>query len=59
MYGLDAYNRRNIAMSERVPFVRAEYWKTSVARCARIFPAFSVLPFINRPLRSKLREKCA
>lgn len=56
LYGLDVYNRRTLPMRERVPFVIAEYWKTSMARCARIFPAFSILPFINRPLRRTLRE---
>ena len=57
LYGLDYYNRPTLSTVERIPLIQTEYLKTAFSRCARIFPAFSILPLINTPLRETLRDR--
>ena len=58
LIGLDYYNRPELLhSSQRLAMIQSEYWKTSLSRCARIFPAFSILPLINAPVRSTLRNR--
>jgi hypothetical protein len=53
LWGLDSYNRPAVVdgAPTRTAFIRAEYVKTALARCARILPAFGVCPLINKPMR--------
>ena len=53
LWGLDSYNRPAVVdgAPTRTAFIRAEYAKTALARCARILPAFGVCPLINKPMR--------
>jgi hypothetical protein len=52
LLGLDFYNRAEAKQSDRISFVQKEYLKTSLARIARIFPAFGIGGVINKHVRS-------
>ena len=60
LLGLDIYNRASATNAERKSFVQQEYVKTTLARMARIFPAFGVGGVVNKYIRKegnvKLRE---
>lgn len=49
--GLDLYNRSVATTAERISFVKTEYFKTVLARMARIFPAYGVGGVINKYFR--------
>jgi hypothetical protein len=51
LYGLDLYNRDIATQSERIKFIGQEYIKTTLARMARIFPAYGVGGVINKSVR--------
>lgn len=53
LYALDRYNRPepNVTFWNRVSRVRQEYVKTTLARIARILPAFGIGGIINKYLR--------
>lgn len=56
LYGLDLYNRGMATNAERIAFVGQEYIKTTMARMARIFPAFGVGGVINKFVRKNGNE---
>ena len=57
LFGLDLYNRDKVNSSnDRVEFIRKEYVKTTLARMARIFPAFGVGGVINKSIRKEGRQ---
>ena len=56
LLGLDLYNRPAQAFGARAAFIQSEYLVTALARTARIFPAFSICPQLNNPLRRHLRD---
>ena len=56
LLGLDMYNRPGESAGSRARFIGSEYLRTALARNARIFPAFSICPMINTPLRDGLRQ---
>lgn len=51
LFGLDLYNRSGISTAERIEFVKREYIKTTLARMARIFPAFGIGGVVNKYVR--------
>ena len=53
---LDLYNREIATTAERIKFVGQEYIKTTLARMARIFPAFGVGGVINKYVRKSGNE---
>ena len=53
MIGLDLYNRPNGNISERKTFIQQEYVKTTLARMARIFPAFGIGGVVNKSIRKE------
>lgn len=53
LLGLDMYNRPEASSAERVSFIQKEYFKTSLARIARIFPAFGVGGVVNKKIRQE------
>lgn len=66
LYGLDIYNRPDTSAKiytsgERISFIKQEYLKTTLARMARILPAFGFGGVINTEIRTNgqkwLREK--
>ncbi len=61
LLGLDIYNRAEASGAERKEFIRKEYIKTTLARMARIFPAFGVGGVVNKYVRktgnASLQEK--
>ena len=56
LHGLDLYNRSNQTYLERILFLKREYIKTTLARMARIFPAYGVGGVVNRYLRQSSLE---
>lgn len=57
LHGLDLYNRDIATTNERIKFVGQEYIKTTMARMARIFPAFGVGGVINKYVRKTGNEQ--
>jgi hypothetical protein len=57
LHGLDLYNRDHATTNERIKFVGQEYIKTTMARMARIFPAFGVGGVINKYVRKTGNEQ--
>ncbi|KAG9300164.1 hypothetical protein G9A89_010574 [Geosiphon pyriformis] len=53
LMGLDLYNRPQTRLLSRARFVKREYWKSSLARIARIGPAFGIGGIGNRVIREK------
>lgn len=54
LYGLDLYNRNSaVSTSDRISFIRREYVKTTLARMARILPAFGIGGVVNKYIRKK------
>jgi hypothetical protein len=51
LLGLDVYNRPNATTGERQLFVKNEYVKTTLARMARIFPAYGIGGVVNKSAR--------
>lgn len=59
LYGLDKYNRPNrpgLTSSDRISRIKQEYLKTSLARVARILPAFGVGGVVNKYIRKSGKE---
>jgi len=59
LYGLDNYNRSGSSTSDRIKFVQQEYVKTTLARMARIFPAFGIGGVVNKKVRALGKEELA
>ncbi|KUF96497.1 histone H3 [Phytophthora nicotianae] len=57
LLGLDLYNNKGHAMSQRVGFIRREYVKSVLARIGRIGPAFGIGGVGNAYFRNTLRAK--
>lgn len=54
LLGLDLYNRQQaLSASDRVSFIKREYFKTAFARIGRIFPAFGIGGVVNKKLRKE------
>lgn len=53
LLGLDLYNREDAQMSKRRQFMQREYFKTMLARMARIFPAYGIGGVVNKSIRKK------
>eukprot|EP00599_Poterioochromonas_sp_BG-1_P011516 CAMPEP_0173160088 /NCGR_PEP_ID=MMETSP1105-20130129/17584_1 /TAXON_ID=2985 /ORGANISM="Ochromonas sp., Strain BG-1" /LENGTH=268 /DNA_ID=CAMNT_0014078821 /DNA_START=92 /DNA_END=898 /DNA_ORIENTATION=- len=51
LFGLDLYNRSGVTTAERISFIRREYVKTTLARMARIFPAYGIGGVVNKYVR--------
>jgi hypothetical protein len=52
LLGLDLYNRsEGVGAAQRWQFVQREYLKTTLARMARIFPAYGVGGVVNKYVR--------
>lgn len=57
LYGLDNYNRTgSVSTDERLKFIKKEYIKTTLARMARIFPAFGIGGVVNKKVRASGKE---
>lgn len=56
LFGLDLYNRSGVTTSERISFIKQEYVKTTLARMARIFPAFGIGGVVNKGVRKSGNE---
>jgi hypothetical protein len=56
LLGLNLYNREIATPQERMKFIGQEYVKTTLARMARIFPAFGVGGVINKSVRKTGNE---
>lgn len=58
LYALDCYNRSNTNLSilDRLSRVKQEYFKTTLARIARILPAFGIGGIINKYLRKSGKD---
>ncbi|KAJ1330438.1 hypothetical protein BSLG_009356 [Batrachochytrium salamandrivorans] len=56
LYAMDLYNRPGASALQRQRFVRHEYGVTTMARMARIFPAFGIGGVANKFLRKKGRD---
>ena len=56
LLGLNLYNREVATSQERIKFIGQEYVKTTLARMARIFPAFGVGGVINKSVRKTGNE---
>ena len=54
LYGMDLYNKPEATSTQRIEFIKAQYWKTWLSRIARIGPAFSIGGVVNRFLRQTL-----
>ncbi|KAI8911531.1 hypothetical protein EDD86DRAFT_202641 [Gorgonomyces haynaldii] len=54
LFGMNYYNVPVATTAERVAFIRKEYFKTTGARIARIFPAFGIAGVVNKQIRSSL-----
>lgn len=57
LLGLDIYNRANATNEERKVFIQREYFKTMLARMARIFPAFGIGGVVNKYVRKEGNAK--
>jgi hypothetical protein len=57
LLGLDLYNRPEASSAKRVSFIKQEYLKTSLARIARIFPAFGVGGVVNKSIRHEAKMR--
>ncbi|KAJ1435077.1 hypothetical protein B484DRAFT_446311 [Ochromonadaceae sp. CCMP2298] len=57
LYGLDMYNRSVATAAQRQEFVKTEYLKTTLARMARIFPAFGIGGVVNKYVRKEGNAK--
>jgi len=55
LYALDLYNRSDMNLKERMSFIKREYFKTVLARWARILPAFGIGGIINIELQEVAR----
>ena len=54
LHGLDLYNRGGaLSVSDRIDFIKQEYVKTTLARMARIFPAFGIGGVLNKFIRQQ------
>jgi hypothetical protein len=51
LLGMDVYNRTAVAPRDRLVFVMHEYAKTTLARMARVLPAFGAGGILNKHLR--------
>lgn len=58
LFGLDLYNRpdRSLTTADRISRVKQEYLKTSLARVARILPAFGVGGVVNKYIRKSGKD---
>ncbi|KAH9133619.1 hypothetical protein AeRB84_020334 [Aphanomyces euteiches] len=56
LLGLDLYNRTDASLASRTQFISREYIKSSMARIARIVPAFGLGGIGNMQIRSELRS---
>jgi hypothetical protein len=57
LLGLNMYNNRRIALQERLAIVRKAYLMSTMARIARIVPAFGVGGVLNTSFRRKMMER--
>jgi len=57
LHGLDLYNREFASKTERIDFIKHEYLKTSLARIARIFPAFGIGGVVNKYIRKSGKQE--
>lgn len=58
LWGLDLYNRPGMSWSQRVGRVSRDWLGTSLARMARIVPAFGVGGVVNGRLRKRMMSQC-
>ena len=58
LWGLDLYNRPGMRWNQRLARVSRDWIGSSVARMARIVPAFGVGGVVNGGLRKKLMSRC-
>jgi hypothetical protein len=56
LLGLDIYNRQGMTLSERFTMVRKAWLGSSLARIARIVPAFGVGGVVNTSVRLRLMK---
>lgn len=56
LLALDLYNRPDVCFGDRKVFIGREYWKATLARMARIFPAFGVGGVSNKALKENLKR---
>jgi hypothetical protein len=56
LFGLDLYNRPGMTGAERISFIKAKYLETTLARIARIFPAFGIGGVVNKYVRKHGNE---
>jgi hypothetical protein len=57
LLGLDMYNRSGVTLSERWIMVKRAWLGSSLARIARIVPAFGVGGVVNTHVRRTMMEK--
>lgn len=56
LLGMDIYNRPGLTVAERSSFVLKEYVKTTLARMARVLPAFGAGGVLNKAVRKLAHE---
>jgi hypothetical protein len=56
LLGLNLYNNKNANFNQRLKFISNEYLKTTIARIARIIPAFSFGCIINTTSKNELKK---
>jgi hypothetical protein len=57
LLGLNMYNNRQIPFQERLSIVRRAYLMSTMARIARIVPAFGVGGVLNTSFRRNMMER--
>ncbi|DAZ97197.1 TPA: hypothetical protein N0F65_003828 [Lagenidium giganteum] len=57
LLGLDLYNNKGAAVSQRLVFLQREYLKSAIARICRIGPAFGIGGVGNKYCRDQLRAR--
>lgn len=56
LFGIDYYNNKNRSASDRLNFMKRQYFPTLSARALRIFPAFGIGGLCNRSFVEKTDE---
>lgn len=58
LWGLDLYNRPSVIWKERVGRVSRDWLGSSLARMARVVPAFGVGGVVNGGVRRRMMGRC-
>jgi hypothetical protein len=56
LLGMDLYNNPSSTQAQRIAFIKREYTKSALARCARIGSAFGIAGVGNKKIRKSLQD---